>query len=906
MLSDCKTLVSPSASSAPTSASSLPPGLTGVQNARVSRILKHLSSRGFETPEDLSILTERELVSLDERLRKQEEEDEKDGTAATSPIRQHVEAELNKRRHQEEQSKTGEWPSLRRPVVVKVSKRSTKPLHRGSMFSPSRDHANLDDNNGEKSRQLWSVYVVGYLSKCRSRAFASSDETRQNTRSIFGAWQRRFFELPSAPCRYLRYYRDRDAFQSTAKDPKPDCVIDLSRVRDVKLQKDGITIDLVLEGGGVYTLRAGDGGQSDASRWFAALKSRQEWLRRGGRLGLKNRKTEKEESVSKTIDHKTSDSDQDDDGDDNNDCVVVDPYVDSMTDAERAALRELKRRLGVLGSTHKDAKCEKPRRPPPLDREIADIRLERGQDGSLGLTLNDDLVVRAVTPHAKGLGVKVGHQIVSVDGRPTGSKADLFRQCKGSTPFNVQVVHRRQSAAFRKGEGILAEGGGGKNAKSGGSGNTTPIAGSTPVPSPVDEATALKTAFESAAAHMRSNSDLTLSNDQKSSVYGLFKQSTEGPIRSSRPGFFDPVGRAKWDGWKKYEALSKNDATKRYVEFVRSVSPSWKPPLLSASPLPSSISLDTSSPATSTKTTDNSPSDARSDKKKRQKVPRDPIGRLDLTDDGRLLKYIRARSVDVDRAESFIRKSMEFREAFSSDRILSKEFKLHPILREYAPGGTASWAVDLEGAPIRYERIGQFDANILKFVPDWRHFILYEIYKAETMECAMRACSTFSRPQRGVVVVQDLNGIGLAHCSRTLLALVKIVAFLLDQYYPENLKRAIVINAPRIFSWLWSIVKKFIAPETREKIQIVGGDPMPVLTKYIDPANIPAYINGGQRRDKDGDPSCAAWGIHKGGKIPDPLPSGLRAEVDAFEKSEGPLLRAMPRDWKGWFESKVG
>ena len=37
-----------------------------------------------------------------------------------------------------------------------------------------------------------------------------------------------------------------------------------------------------------------------------------------------------------------------------------------------------------------------------------------------------------------------------------------------------------------------------------------------------------------------------LANDHKLQIYGLYKQSTEGTVSTSRPSMFDMVGRAKW------------------------------------------------------------------------------------------------------------------------------------------------------------------------------------------------------------------------------------------------------------------------------------------------------------------------------------------------------------------------
>eukprot|EP00939_MAST-03C_sp_MAST-3C-sp1_P001709 g1709.t1 len=89
-----------------------------------------------------------------------------------------------------------------------------------------------------------------------------------------------------------------------------------------------------------------------------------------------------------------------------------------------------------------------PRHVQARDRDVSELCLKRGPDGNLGITMNDNLVIRSTTPHAHRLGVRVGHQIVEVDGHPTATKDELFRWCN-RTSFTVKVIQRRESAAFK-------------------------------------------------------------------------------------------------------------------------------------------------------------------------------------------------------------------------------------------------------------------------------------------------------------------------------------------------------------------------------------------------------------------------------------------------------------------------
>ncbi|XP_021960098.1 acyl-CoA-binding domain-containing protein 4 [Folsomia candida] len=56
------------------------------------------------------------------------------------------------------------------------------------------------------------------------------------------------------------------------------------------------------------------------------------------------------------------------------------------------------------------------------------------------------------------------------------------------------------------------------------------------------------------------------SNGEKLRFYSLYKQATVGPCDTSRPGFFDLTGKAKWDAWNELGDMSKTDAKRKYIE----------------------------------------------------------------------------------------------------------------------------------------------------------------------------------------------------------------------------------------------------------------------------------------------------------------------------------------------------
>ncbi|XP_062335263.1 acyl-CoA-binding domain-containing protein 5A isoform X1 [Osmerus eperlanus] len=59
------------------------------------------------------------------------------------------------------------------------------------------------------------------------------------------------------------------------------------------------------------------------------------------------------------------------------------------------------------------------------------------------------------------------------------------------------------------------------------------------------------------------------SNDMMLKFYSYYKQATIGPCKIPRPGFWDPVGKAKWDAWSSLEDMSKEQAMKGYVDEMK-------------------------------------------------------------------------------------------------------------------------------------------------------------------------------------------------------------------------------------------------------------------------------------------------------------------------------------------------
>lgn len=60
-------------------------------------------------------------------------------------------------------------------------------------------------------------------------------------------------------------------------------------------------------------------------------------------------------------------------------------------------------------------------------------------------------------------------------------------------------------------------------------------------------------------------------NEELLTLYGLFKQATEGDVQGEAPGGFDFVGNAKFHAWEKQQGKSNAQASQEYIDFVTSL-----------------------------------------------------------------------------------------------------------------------------------------------------------------------------------------------------------------------------------------------------------------------------------------------------------------------------------------------
>ncbi|KAM6986440.1 SEC14-like protein 2 [Aplochiton taeniatus] len=243
---------------------------------------------------------------------------------------------------------------------------------------------------------------------------------------------------------------------------------------------------------------------------------------------------------------------------------------------------------------------------------------------------------------------------------------------------------------------------------------------------------------------------------------------------------------------------------------------------------------------------------------------KDILPDLPAQHDQYLLRWLRARSFNVEKSEAMLRKHLVFRRHMSADTIIT-DWKPPEVIEKYVSGGMCGY--DREGSPIWYDLVGPLDPKGLMLSTSKQSFMKKKVRDSELLrrEC-QRQSEKLGQNIEFITLVYDCEGLGLKHLWKPALEAYGEVLTMLEDNYPEALKRVFLIKTPRLFPMAYNLVKHFLCEDTRRKIVVLGDNWQEVLRKHIDPEQLPV-VYGGSLTDPDGDPRCRTM-INHGGTVP--------------------------------------
>jgi hypothetical protein len=181
-------------------------------------------------------------------------------------------------------------------------------------------------------------------------------------------------------------------------------------------------------------------------------------------------------------------------------------------------------------------------------------------------------------------------------------------------------------------------------------------------------------------------------------------------------------------------------------------------------------------------------------------------------DDLCLLRYLRARNYDVNKAADMLHKTLSWRKSFGLDEMSTT---WRPIIeKENSTGKMYARGFDKEGHALLYmkpskENTNEFDGNM-------KHLVF-------NIEMAVRNMLEAGRGTEKLVLLVDYENWSLSNSPP--LKTSKETLNILQNHYPERLHKAVCINPPWVFSIFMGAVGPFIDPITKAKILLLNNPP---------------------------------------------------------------------------------
>nr|XP_037281733.1 SEC14-like protein 2 [Rhipicephalus microplus] len=235
--------------------------------------------------------------------------------------------------------------------------------------------------------------------------------------------------------------------------------------------------------------------------------------------------------------------------------------------------------------------------------------------------------------------------------------------------------------------------------------------------------------------------------------------------------------------------------------------------------------------------------------------------------DANLLRWLRARDFDLDRAEQMYRQHLRWRQQNHVDTLLT-DYEASKVIRDHFPGGILDCSK--KGNPVWLVNIGSVDIKGFLQVQPPTEIHRHCMYLLELQEKIKKDSSRkLGKEIETQYVIMDYEGFSVRQLySWQVLNLLTDLLKMYEANFPESLEKAFVINVPSFFPILWKIMRPLLTQRTVDKIGIYGKDGWKAaMAEFMDLSKLPAHW-GGTLTGPDGDPRCPHL-VCPGGEVPD-------------------------------------
>lgn len=205
-------------------------------------------------------------------------------------------------------------------------------------------------------------------------------------------------------------------------------------------------------------------------------------------------------------------------------------------------------------------------------------------------------------------------------------------------------------------------------------------------------------------------------------------------------------------------------------------------------------------------------------------LPPDLLTTIQLKDDHFLIRWLRARNMDVEKATEMLKKSIKWRLDNNVNAILKNDEDIPLNYRRMYP--TAVIGRDANDCLVTLIPLGRMNQRTVIENEGMETALRYNIIWMEKIMKRLKEIEEALR-KKGLRLVQIVD---MEYYSSAQLVHGPTREYILkthkiyDENYPEILKSVLVINAPKVFTLLFSMIKPFLSKETIGKVSIYGHD----------------------------------------------------------------------------------
>lgn len=202
-----------------------------------------------------------------------------------------------------------------------------------------------------------------------------------------------------------------------------------------------------------------------------------------------------------------------------------------------------------------------------------------------------------------------------------------------------------------------------------------------------------------------------------------------------------------------------------------------------------------------------------------------------------LMKFLRARNLNVKEAHTMLVATLRWRDEFNVDALMDEKFPEELFGNLGFVSGH-----DKEGRPVNYNLYGGH-IDIKAVFSDVPRFLRWRV---QLMENSIELLDFETLDQ--MVQVHDYDGVSfMSGRDANQKAAAAEASSIFQNHYPEFLARKFFLNVPTVLTWIFWLFKPMISANTLAKMTVVGSGPRTIgaaMLPVVPPDQLPKRYGG--------------------------------------------------------------